>query len=134
MWRTISSSYLRRMQTYALAWVDSSAKLNTVVDQFGRENPTCNDKFLFRISLDFISSETSSVTFEFYVVACIKDILVGSVCFLLSSCPTIVKASAGTPVFIAAEIQHPSERFHDVLNIRATVYKATKFDLIEGNP
>nr|GMD17950.1 putative disease resistance RPP13-like protein 3 [Ipomoea batatas] len=91
--------------------------------------PNCNYKFLFRISPDFISSETSRVTFEFYVVACIKDILVGSICFLLSSCPTTVKASVGTPAFIAAQIQRRSERFHDVLSIRVTVYGATKFNL-----
>nr|GLL31822.1 uncharacterized protein LOC109156029 [Ipomoea trifida] len=34
------------MRTYALAWVDSSAKLRTAVNRFSRENPTCNDKFL----------------------------------------------------------------------------------------
>lgn len=119
---------LRRMQTYALAWVDSSAKLRTGIDRFGGENPTWNDKFLFRISPDFISSETSGVTFEIYAVACIKDILVGSVRFLLSSCPSSVKASVGTPAFIAAQIQRPSGRFHGVLNIGAAVYKATRFD------
>ncbi|XP_019159355.1 PREDICTED: uncharacterized protein LOC109156029 [Ipomoea nil] len=122
------SANLRRMQTYALAWVDSSAKLRTGVDRFGGENPTWNDKFLFRISPDFISSETSGVTFELYAVACIKDVLVGSVRFLLSSCPTAVKASAETPAFIAAQIQRPSGRFHGVLNIGAAVYKATKLD------
>nr|GMD35862.1 BON1-associated protein 2 [Ipomoea batatas] len=83
--------------------------------------PNCNYKFLFRISPDFISSETSRITFEFYVVACIKDILVGSVCFLLSSCPTTVKAFVGTPAFIAAQIQCRSERFNNVLSIRATL-------------
>ncbi|XP_031092565.1 uncharacterized protein LOC115997196 [Ipomoea triloba] len=130
------SANLRRMQTYALAWVDSSAKLRTSVDRFGGENPTWNDKFLFRISPDFISSETSGVTFEFYAVACIKDILVGSVRFLLSSCPTAVQASAGTPAFIAAQIQRPSGRFHGVLNIGAAVYKATKLDraMMNGVP
>nr|GMD86601.1 BON1-associated protein 2 [Ipomoea batatas] len=95
--------------------------------------PNCNYKFLFRISPDFISSETSRVTFEFYVVAYIKDILVGSVCFILSSCPTTVKASVGTPAFIVAQIQRRSERFHDVLRVRATVYGATKFDLAMMN-
>nr|GMC92061.1 BON1-associated protein [Ipomoea batatas] len=95
------------VQAYALDWVDSSAKLRTAVDRFSRENLTCNDTFLFRILPDFISSETSGVTFKFYVVTCIKDILVGSVCFLLNRCPTTIKASAGTPVFIAAQIQCP---------------------------
>nr|GMD20698.1 putative disease resistance RPP13-like protein 3 [Ipomoea batatas] len=85
--------------------VEDSQHVNSVVN------------FLFRISPDFISSETSRVTFEFYVVACIKDILVGSIGFLLSSCPTTVKASVGTPAFIAAQIQRRSERFHDVLSI-----------------
>ncbi|CAH9096721.1 unnamed protein product [Cuscuta europaea] len=119
---------LRRMQTYAVAWVHSSAKLRTGLDRFGGENPTWNDKFLFRISPDFVSSETSGVSFEIYAAACIKDILVGSVRFLLSTCRDSIKEAAGTPACIPVQIQRPSGRFHGVLNIGAALYKATKLD------
>nr|GMD95324.1 BON1-associated protein 2 [Ipomoea batatas] len=44
-----------------------------------------------------------------------------------------LKAFAGTSTFIATQIQRPFRRFHDVLNIGATVYKATKFDLAMMN-
>ncbi|GAU13608.1 hypothetical protein TSUD_347120 [Trifolium subterraneum] len=43
------SSLKRRFQTYALTWIDSSTKLRTRVDKIGGQNPTWNDKFLFKI-------------------------------------------------------------------------------------
>ncbi|KAL7203275.1 hypothetical protein ACSBR2_016547 [Camellia fascicularis] len=113
------SANLRRLKTYAIAWVDSSAKLRTPVDRLGGENPTWNEKFLFRVSSEFLSSETSAVSVEIYAVGYIKDPLVGTVRFLLSSC--ISAASVGTPAFTAVQIRRPSGRFHGVLNIAATV-------------
>ncbi|RAL46280.1 hypothetical protein DM860_016713 [Cuscuta australis] len=119
---------LRRMQTYVLAWADSSAKLRTGLDRIGGENPTWNDKFLFRISSDFVSSETSGVSFEIYSVACIKDVLLGTVRFVLSSRRDSVNESAGTPACIPVQIQRPSGSFHGVLNIGVSLYRATKSD------
>ncbi|PQP93593.1 uncharacterized protein Pyn_12934 [Prunus yedoensis var. nudiflora] len=43
------SGTLRRMQTYALAWVDSAHKLRSRVDKIGASNPTWNDRFLFKV-------------------------------------------------------------------------------------
>ncbi|KAA8516123.1 hypothetical protein F0562_019302 [Nyssa sinensis] len=114
------SANLRRMQTYALAWVDPSAKLRTLVDRVGGQNPTWNDKFLFRVASHFVSSETSAVSVEIYAVGCIKDHLVGTVRFLLSNC--ISGAVTGIPSFTALQIRRPSGRFHGVLNIAATLF------------
>ncbi|XP_019261540.1 PREDICTED: uncharacterized protein LOC109239428 [Nicotiana attenuata] len=75
----------RRMQTYALLWVDSSNKLRTKIDHFGGENPTWNDKFHFCVSPKFFSGDTFGVSVEIYVVGVLKDFLVGTVRLLLSS-------------------------------------------------
>lgn len=127
------SANLRRMQTYALAWINPSAKLRTRVDHVGGENPTWNDKFIFKVSPDFIAGETSGVSVEIYAIGCIKDFLLGTVRFLLSSClSSISRAGIGTPAFTAVQIRRPSGRFHGVLNIAATVYKGSDLALLDG--
>ncbi|XP_052170952.1 BON1-associated protein 2 [Diospyros lotus] len=125
------SGNLRRLQTYAMAWVDPSAKLRTRVDRLGAENPTWNEKFLFRVSSDFLSSETSGVSVEIYAVGYIKDPLVGTVRFLLGR---RITAAVGTPAFTAVQIRRPSGRFHGVLNIAATVLDGLDFAAITGLP
>ncbi|KAI4328861.1 hypothetical protein L6164_021184 [Bauhinia variegata] len=76
---------LRRMQTYAVTWVDQHTKLRTQVDKLGGENPTWNDKFLFRVTSKFLASETSAVSVAIYSVGCFKDHLIGTVRFLISN-------------------------------------------------
>lgn len=133
------SGNLRRMQTYALAWVDPSNKLRTRIDRDGAENPSWNDKFLFRVSSDFIASETSGVVVEIYAVGYIRDYPIGTVRFLLSSCLGKFPASAdvlGTPAFTAVQIRRPSGRFHGVLNIAASVCSSSSmsdFDIFNGS-
>ncbi|XP_027161171.1 uncharacterized protein LOC113762099 [Coffea eugenioides] len=129
----------RRMHTYALAWVDPTAKLRTRTDRVGAENPTWNDKFLFRVSSHFLACETSGVTVEIYAVGYIRDYLIGTVRFLLSSClgkfPSSADAIAiGTPAFTAVQIQRPSGRFHGVLNIAASVCSSacSDFEIFSG--
>ncbi|KAL7002433.1 hypothetical protein U1Q18_003586 [Sarracenia purpurea var. burkii] len=124
------SANLRRLQTYAIAWVDPSAKLRTRVDRIGGVNPTWNEKFLFRVIPDFLSCDTSAVSVEIYAIGYIKDPLVGTVRFLLSSC--ISTASIGTPNFTAVQIRRPSGRFHGVLNIAATVVNGLDITAITG--
>ncbi|CAN4108349.1 unnamed protein product [Withania somnifera] len=126
---------LRRMQTYALLWVDSSTKLRSKIDHFGGENPTWNDKFLFRVSSEFISSETSGVSVEIYAVGYIKDIIVGTVRLLISSCLSGIPnhgIGTATPAFTAVQVRRPSGRFHGILNIGAAVYSNTDFSLLNG--
>lgn len=123
----------RRMHTYAVTWIDPTEKLRTRTDRVGAENPTWNDKFLFRVSSHFLACETSGVTVEIYAVGYIRDYLIGTVRFLLSSClgkfPTSADA-IGTPAFTAVQIRRPSGRFHGVLNIAASVSSSTCFDFV----
>ncbi|KAH6767368.1 hypothetical protein C2S52_018351 [Perilla frutescens var. hirtella] len=134
------SSNLRKMQTYALTWVNPAAKLRTRVDSLGGENPTWNDKFLFRVSDDFISGDTSAVSVEIFAVGYIRDFLIGTVRFLLSTClttPTTPRAasaiqrSIGIPAFTAVQIRRPSGRFQGVLNIASAVYYSSDYPILD---
>ncbi|KAG8363287.1 hypothetical protein BUALT_Bualt19G0006400 [Buddleja alternifolia] len=130
------SANLRRMQTYALTWINPNKKLRTKIDSIGGENPTWNDKFLFRVSDEFISGDTSAVSIEIYAVGYIKDFLIGTVRFLLSNtAPLQVQSAAersiGTPSFSAVQIRRPSGRFQGVLNIAAAVYCSSEFAVLE---
>ncbi|KAF8379639.1 hypothetical protein HHK36_029082 [Tetracentron sinense] len=124
------SANLRRMQTYALAWVDSSTKLRTRIDRIGGENPTWNDKFIFRVSADFLSNDTSAVSVEIYAVGYLKDPLIGTVRFLISNCLSAAfsfTSGIGTPSFTALQIRRPSGRFHGVLNLGVMVINGSDF-------
>ncbi|XP_051132594.1 uncharacterized protein LOC127252458 [Andrographis paniculata] len=128
------SANLRRMQTYAVTWINPATKLRTSVDSVGVENPTWNDKFLFRVSNEFISGDTSAVAVEIYAVGCIKDFLIGTVRFLLSTCLKRTKPgerSIGTPSFTALQIRRPSGRFQGVLNIAAAVYHSSDYAILD---
>ncbi|KAK6918291.1 C2 domain [Dillenia turbinata] len=129
-----SSNLRRSLQTYALVWVDPNTKLRTRVDRVGSENPTWNDKFLFKVSYEFLSSLTSGVSVEIYAVGYLKDQLVGTVRFLLSNCPAMsaVGSVTTTPSFIALQIRRPSGRFYGVLNLAATLTNGSDFAAISG--
>ncbi|KAK4415885.1 hypothetical protein Salat_2695900 [Sesamum alatum] len=129
------SANSRRLQTYAVTWIDPAAKLRTCIDSVGGENPTWNDKFLFRVSNEFISRETSAVAVEIFAVGRIKDILIGTVRFLLNTClkraTPLGSSSIGTPMFTAVQIRRPSGRFQGVLNIAAAVYHSSDYAILE---
>ncbi|CAH2069255.1 unnamed protein product [Thlaspi arvense] len=115
---------LRQLQTYASVWVDSSNKLRTRIDRIGAENPIWNDKFVFQVSSDFLSSETSGVSIEIYAVGYLRDHLIGTVRFLVSNfLPT---AAVKVPSLVALQIRRPSGKFHGVLNIAAMVIDASE--------
>lgn len=127
------SAKLRKMQTYAVTWINPGVKLRTRVDSLGGENPTWNDKFLFGVSDDFISGDTSAVAVEIFAVGYIKDILIGSVRFLLSTCfkKSAIDRSIGTPAFTAVQVRRPSGRFQGVLNFAAAVYYSSDYPILE---
>ncbi|XP_044493241.1 uncharacterized protein LOC123216749 [Mangifera indica] len=115
----------KRIQTYALAWVNSSTKLRTRVDRVGGENPTWNDKFLFKVTPEFLSSETSAVSVEIYSTGYLRDHIVGSVRVLVSN--IVLSNSIKTPSFTALQIRRPSGRVHGVLNIGAMLMEGSAF-------
>ncbi|XP_071735915.1 uncharacterized protein [Rutidosis leptorrhynchoides] len=126
---------MRRVHTYAIAWVDPTVKLRSHLDTVGGENPTWNEKFIFRVSPHFIYGDTSAVQFEIYACGYIRDYLIGNVRYLLSSSSlTSSKTGAviGTPAFSAVHIRRPSGRVHGVLNIAATVYESSDFAALNG--
>ncbi|XP_061997518.1 BON1-associated protein 2 [Rosa rugosa] len=114
----VPSGKLRRMKTYAIAWVDSDHKIRTRVDKVGAENPTWNDRFLFKVSSEFLARETSGITIEIYAVGVIRDHLVGTVRLILSN---FLDLESKIPSFTALQIRRPSGRFHGVLNVAALV-------------
>lgn len=69
----------RKMKTYAVAWVHPDRKLCTTVDNQSDNNPTWNDKFVFRVDDEFLYGETSAIMIEIYAVNWFRDVQVGTV-------------------------------------------------------
>ncbi|QHO42952.1 probable lactoylglutathione lyase, chloroplastic [Arachis hypogaea] len=118
------SSPLRKLQTYALTWIDPSTKLRTRLDSLGGQNPTWNDKFLFRVTPEFLSGDTSAVSVAIYAVGTFRDHLIGTVTFFIGN---VLSGGAGVPCFSAFQIRRPSGRFHGVMNIGAMVADVSDF-------
>ncbi|GAB4844544.1 hypothetical protein Ancab_037926 [Ancistrocladus abbreviatus] len=136
-------SKFRHLRTYAIVWVNPSAKLRTRIDRVGGSQPTWNDKFIFRVTSDFLNRETSGVTVEIYAVGVLKDPLIGSVHFLVSNflpsgfslnSTTEDSPTPGidTPVFNAFQIRRPSGRFFGILNVGAMVITRSDFAGLTG--
>ncbi|KAK8639683.1 hypothetical protein V6N13_138055 [Hibiscus sabdariffa] len=113
----------RRMKTYALAWIDSTVKVRTCIDRVGGVNPTWNDKFLFRVSSEFLYSETSGISIEIFADGIFRDSLVGTVRLLVGN---LLRTGSSyipmrVPSFNAVQVRRPSGRFQGVLNVGASV-------------
>lgn len=109
------SSKMRRMQTYAMIWIDSSTKLCTRVDRAGADSPIWNERFLFKVTPEFLSSEMSAISVEIYASGYLRDYLIGTVRCLVSNISLSVASK--TPSFTAFQIRRPSGRFQGVLSI-----------------
>lgn len=128
------SSPRRKFQTYALTWIDSSTKLRTRVDKIGGQNPTWNDKFLFRVTPEFLASETAGVCVAIYAVGTFRDHIVGTVRFLISNILSSDSANGNgnrSPCFSAVQIRRPSGSFYGVMNIGAMVVDGSGFPALE---
>ncbi|KAM1404849.1 hypothetical protein ACFX2I_013297 [Malus domestica] len=99
----------------ALAWVDSAHKIRSRVDKIGGENPTWNDRFLFKVPSAFLSRETSHVSIQIYAVGCFSDHLVGTVRLLINN---FLDVASKVP---SAASVRPSGRFQGMLNMAAMV-------------
>ncbi|XWS76938.1 hypothetical protein CRYUN_Cryun01aG0220600 [Craigia yunnanensis] len=128
------SGKLGRTQTYAFAWIDSSVKLRSCVDRVGGGNPTWNDKFLFKVSSDFLSSKTSGVSVEIFAVGVLRDTLLGTVRLLVSNFLQSGSAfnAVKTPSFNAVQVRRPSGRVHGVLNVAVTVLDSADIPAMTG--
>ncbi|KAK7258540.1 hypothetical protein RIF29_24120 [Crotalaria pallida] len=126
------SSPRRRFQTYAVTWIHSDKKLRTRVDKVGGENPTWNDKFLFRVTPEFLASETSGVSVAIFSVGTFRDHLIGTVRFLISNTLGPSTTTRTAPCFSAVQIQRPSGRFHGVMNVAAMVIDGAEFPALKS--
>lgn len=75
----------KKMKTYASAWVHPTRKLTTGVDVEGGNNPTWNDKFVFRVDEEFLRQDTSAVHIEIFSVHWFRDSLIGTVRVLVGN-------------------------------------------------
>ncbi|ESQ51923.1 hypothetical protein EUTSA_v10016412mg [Eutrema salsugineum] len=119
----------RKMKTYAVAWVHSERKLTTRVDYTGGANPTWNDKFVFRVSEDFLYADTSAVVVEIYALHWFRDVHVGTIRVLISNLIPPNRRPGyrsndeyrRTPPpgmrFVALQVRRPSGRPQGILNI-----------------
>ncbi|KAG6593810.1 hypothetical protein SDJN03_13286, partial [Cucurbita argyrosperma subsp. sororia] len=114
----------RSMRTYAVAWVHPDRKLSTRVDTHGHNNPTWNDKFVFRVDDEFLHADTSAVMIEIYALHWFKDIHVGTVRILVGNLiptqPRLHQFSQQPQVgmrFVALQARRPSGRPQGILNI-----------------
>lgn len=119
----------RKMKTYAVAWVHSQRKLTTRVDYTGAANPTWNDKFVFRVSEDFLYADTSAVVVEIYTLHWFRDVHVGTIRVLISNLIPPNRRPGyrsneeyrHTPPlgmrFVALQVRRPSGRPQGILNI-----------------
>ncbi|KGN56448.1 uncharacterized protein LOC101212280 [Cucumis sativus] len=127
----IPSNHFNPKHTYAVAWVHPSHRLRTRLDTIGGENPTWNDKFLFRVSPEFLARETSGVSIEIYSLGRFCDTLVGTVRFLIGNVIAPNDCST-TPSFTAVQVRRPSGRFHGVLNVAVMVNGNSDFASLNG--
>ena len=115
----------RSMRAYAVAWVHPDRKLSTRVDAHGRNNPTWNDKFVFRVDEDFLYNDTSAVMIEIYALHWFRDVHVGTVRVLVGNLiPPPPTRSYHNPNhvqlgmrFVALQVRRQSGRPQGILNI-----------------
>lgn len=126
-----SANLRRSLQTYAIVHVDPSFKLRTLTRP--GDNPTWNEKFLFRVKPEFLFSETSAVSVSIYATGYFSDQLIGTVRLLVGTLIPL-SSSIGTPAFSAVQIRRPSGRFHGVLNVAATIADGLEISALKEAP
>ncbi|CAL0300012.1 unnamed protein product [Lupinus luteus] len=119
----------KSMKVYAVAWVNPERKLTTQIDLDGHNNPTWNEKFVFRVDDEFLTAEDSAIIIEIYASAWLRDVLIGTVGVLLSNLlPPSVRANhrkSSKVRFVALQVRKPSGRPEGILNIGVNLVDAT---------
>lgn len=113
----------RRVHTYAVVWIDPAAKLRTAVDRAGGENPTWNEKFVFRVPSALLSPESpSALSVEIYASCgwCLPNSVIGTVRLLLANLH-LLDLPGDAPAFSAVGVRRISGRIQGILNVGAAV-------------
>ncbi|KAJ6719349.1 CALCIUM-DEPENDENT LIPID-BINDING (CALB DOMAIN) FAMILY PROTEIN [Salix purpurea] len=112
----------RKMKTYAVAWVHPDRRLSTRVDSAGCNNPTWNDKFVFRVDDSFLHADTSAVMIEIYALHWFRDIHIGTVRVIVGNLIPPPRPRHHNQFqlgmrFVALQVRRPSGRPQGILNI-----------------
>ena len=112
----------RKMKTYAVAWVHPDRRLSTRVDSEGCNNPTWNDKFVFRVDDRFLHGDTSAVMIEIYALHWFRDVHIGTVRVIVGNLIPPPRPHHHNHFqlgmrFVALQVRRPSGRPQGILNI-----------------
>ncbi|XP_047165121.1 uncharacterized protein LOC124834466 [Vigna umbellata] len=116
----------KSIKAYAVAWLDPERKLTTQIDPDGHNNPTWNEKFVFRIDEEFLYDQDSVVMIEIYASAWLRDILIGTVGVLVSNLLPRSTNRKSKIRFIALQVRRPSGRPQGILNIGVNLVDPTR--------
>ena len=119
----------KNIKAYAVAWLHPDRKLTTQIDPDGDNNPTWNEKFVFRVDDEFLNAEDSAIMIEIYASAWLRDVLIGTVGVLVSNLlppSTRLNNRKSSKVrFVALQVRRPSGRPQGILNIGVNLVDAT---------
>jgi hypothetical protein len=120
------SGLRRRLQAYAVAWVDAGHRIQTRPDASGGLDPAWHARLLFRVHEAALADDSrAAVTVEIYAAAAGSwhlggDSLVGSARFLLGD-HGLLSRPVGSPSMFAVGVRRPSGRVHGLLNLAASL-------------
>lgn len=123
------SGLRRRLQAYAVSWVDAAHRLQTQPDCSGGVDPAWHERFLFRVHEAALAEDSrAAVTVEIYAAPngawhIGGDSLIGSARFLLGD-NCLLSRPVGSPAMFAVGVRRPSGRVHGLLNVAASLVAA----------
>ncbi|TKY52095.1 cyclin D1/2/4 [Spatholobus suberectus] len=115
----------KSIKAYAVAWLNPERKLTTQIDPDGHNNPTWNEKFVFRVDDDFLNADDSTIMIEIYASAWLRDVLIGTVGVLAANLLPRSNTRKSKVRFVALQVRRPSGRPQGILNIGVNLVDAT---------
>ncbi|PNX82653.1 hypothetical protein L195_g038684 [Trifolium pratense] len=115
----------KSIKAYAVAWLNPERKLTTQADPHGHNNPTWNEKFVFRVEDDFLQCEDSVIMVELYASAWLRDVLIGTVAIHVNNILPRSGNRKSKIRFVALQVRRPSGRPQGILNIGVNLVDAT---------